>query len=589
MRNRQLTAVLLMILLCLTAALCPATAEETFVCRGELSWLGGLPEYELPAVRSRSDLETYLVSQLQKLPASIDVSAYGIAERDFGQLYWGILNEHPELFYVDGMFFYQKKNGIVTAIQPKYLSGGEELEGRIAAFEAAVDRIVDYASASTTDVGKLLLVNDYICMHYCYDESNSVFSAEQFFLKGKGVCQAYTMAYKAVLNELGFTNTVVSSSAMGHMWNVVLLDGSWYHVDVTWNDPLNDKPLRAMHRNFLLSDAAMQDRDHYGWTQKVTASDTRYDSFFWRSVNQPIPAQGDKLFYMDPNAARSAEKLYSWQPGTGSKLLYTFNAYDLGGSYDVGYDPLALSNGRLFYLVGKRIYSVDLTGSDRRLENTFQADGQYPYSAVFSQEENRMKIALASESSHAYQQILTVWASLPESLSFANGTICGKPGQSYEAKAVFVPAYSSMPCTYTSSDPAVAGVDAAGRITALSPGVAMITAAAAGGLKAECAVVVHYSNALWLPSGLKTLEESSFEGSAVRDVIVPEGTLSIGKRAFANCSRLDMITIPASVTEIAADAFAGTTGLTVLCTEGSAAHSFAVKNSMPHCILRELP
>jgi hypothetical protein len=146
-----------------------------------------------------------------------------------------------------------------------------------------------------------------------------------------------------------------------------------------------------------------------------------------------------------------------------------------------------------------------------------------------------------------------------------------------------------MPCTYASSDPEVARVDASGKLTALSTGATKITAVAECGLKAECLLIVFSSEPLRLPSALKTLEESSFEGSAARDVILPDGLLSIGKRAFANCSQLGMIAIPDSVATIAPDAFAGSDGVMVLCTEGSAAHSFALRNGIAFQLLAALP
>ena len=52
---------------------------------------------------------------------------------------------------------------------------------------------------------------------------------------------------------------------------------------------------------------------------------------------------------------------------------------------------------------------------------------------------------------------------------------------------------------------------------------------------------------------------------------------TIGPRAFKDCSALHRITIPASVTEIAEDAFEGCTNLTVVCEQDSAAWFFALE------------
>ena len=77
-----------------------------------------------------------------------------------------------------------------------------------------------------------------------------------------------------------------------------------------------------------------------------------------------------------------------------------------------------------------------------------------------------------------------------------------------------------------------------------------------------------------LPSALKVIEEEAFEGVTVDKVVIPAGTTTIGSRAFADSS-LIYIVIPDSVTSIASDAFDGVSGLTIQCSEGSAADTFA--------------
>lgn len=78
-----------------------------------------------------------------------------------------------------------------------------------------------------------------------------------------------------------------------------------------------------------------------------------------------------------------------------------------------------------------------------------------------------------------------------------------------------------------------------------------------------------------LPEMLKTVDEEAFLGARFRSVELPEGMTKIGARAFKNCSRLEQIMIPASVTVIAEDAFEGVSGFVIFCPEGSAAEAYA--------------
>lgn len=82
-----------------------------------------------------------------------------------------------------------------------------------------------------------------------------------------------------------------------------------------------------------------------------------------------------------------------------------------------------------------------------------------------------------------------------------------------------------------------------------------------------------------LPSSLETIGIGAFYGcTALSSVSVPGGTKTIADEAFAECSSLRSIAIPASVTSISDDAFYGCDSLTIKCSEGSAAHEFALAN-----------
>lgn len=74
------------------------------------------------------------------------------------------------------------------------------------------------------------------------------------------VCEGYARAFKVLCDELGIPCVLTSGTARlnaedtpeSHMWNYVELDGQWYAVDVTWNDPMiksNPKAVISGHES----------------------------------------------------------------------------------------------------------------------------------------------------------------------------------------------------------------------------------------------------------------------------------------------------------------------------------------------------
>ena len=58
------------------------------------------------------------------------------------------------------------------------------------------------------------------------------------FVNHKTVCRGYAYAAQYLLHELGIACTTVEGTAKGtdHAWNLVVLDGEYYFMDVTWGN-----------------------------------------------------------------------------------------------------------------------------------------------------------------------------------------------------------------------------------------------------------------------------------------------------------------------------------------------------------------
>ena len=75
----------------------------------------------------------------------------------------------------------------------------------------------------------------------------------------------------------------------------------------------------------------------------------------------------------------------------------------------------------------------------------------------------------------------------------------------------------------------------------------------------------------------------------VKEINIQNGFEKIGNVCFKNCTSLEKITIPYTVTEIGAYAFDGCSDFTIYCYENSYAHTYAVENNIPFVLLEIKP
>lgn len=163
-------------------------------------------------------------------------------EAEFEKIFTCVMNDHPEIFYVDGYTFIRYERGGVPegcAFSGSYLYDGQETARRMKAIEDKAERILAGAP-SGGDYEKIKYVYEYLVTHTEYQlgaaDNQNLCSV---FLSGRSVCQGYAKAAQYLLERLGIecifvTGTVEEGES--HAWNVVRLDGAYYHVDITWGD-----------------------------------------------------------------------------------------------------------------------------------------------------------------------------------------------------------------------------------------------------------------------------------------------------------------------------------------------------------------
>lgn len=168
--------------------------------------------------------------------------------------------DNPELFYID-----ITKINLITEITTKAFSttyrisiggnGNSYLSDHFYSLENVVNEIqnienikYDIISRTTNNqVENLKIVHDYLVenIEYDVDAGKNVYNVYGALVNKKAVCEGYARAYKLILDDLGIPCIIacgVAENSSGdiesHAWNYVQIDGNWYAVDVTWDDPI---------------------------------------------------------------------------------------------------------------------------------------------------------------------------------------------------------------------------------------------------------------------------------------------------------------------------------------------------------------
>lgn len=185
-----------------------------------------------------------------------------ILENAFQSSLNALIYDNPKLFYIDitKMYLYTETTTVVMKktyrvyIGPEegktYLAQGfnseEDVKYALKQIEAIVENIK--SSLTGTDYLKLKTIHNYLIDNIEYDKTISqpnIFNIYGALVNKVTVCEGYAKSFKYILDGIGIKSMFIcgvgtnsNGQSESHAWNYVKLNGMWYAVDVTWDDPL---------------------------------------------------------------------------------------------------------------------------------------------------------------------------------------------------------------------------------------------------------------------------------------------------------------------------------------------------------------
>jgi len=113
-----------------------------------------------------------------------------------------------------------------------------------------------------SDYQKVKAIHNYIINQVSYDKSLKKHTAYNALINKSVVCEGYSLAAYRLFLDAGLSSRVITGKADGgaHSWNIVKVNGKWYNIDLTWDDPITSNGKSVLRYDyFLKNNKAFQD------------------------------------------------------------------------------------------------------------------------------------------------------------------------------------------------------------------------------------------------------------------------------------------------------------------------------------------
>lgn len=196
----------------------------------------------------------------------------------------------------------------------------QALDSQMKAYaEVEADQIISrIITPKMTEDEKEKAIHNYIIKNTKYDVENyrnntiprESYSPYGVLVLGCGVCQGYAEATQMLCTKAGLQCLVIHGEAYsegnwgGHAWNLIKINGVWYHLDTTWDDPYPDRGREVQYNYFNLTDQEIG-TNHRWDKSKYPAATTHYKNVFTMDLIDKIMLKiNSDANLNDPEAAK---------------------------------------------------------------------------------------------------------------------------------------------------------------------------------------------------------------------------------------------------------------------------------------------
>ena len=207
-----------------------------------------------------------ILGRLPGFPESIKVK--NLDSDALSRVFSALALDQPLLFQISTTHYKTRTlpSGLVSAFIPEYRIGQEEYAAQCEALAKACEAFT--VPADGTEFDCELALHDQLVRLCAYSEEfeqpvkSTAYGA---LVEGSAACEGYARAMQLLLDLQGIPCYIVTGEASnlsgftgGHAWNKARIEGDWYQVDATWNDPVTEDGSHVTsHAYFNVTDAEL--------------------------------------------------------------------------------------------------------------------------------------------------------------------------------------------------------------------------------------------------------------------------------------------------------------------------------------------
>lgn len=198
-----------------------------------------------------------------------EIACHGCTVSQVQKIYRYLKLDVPELFYIKNIRIrYLSENALHCTVLPEYRFTISQSRDTLISMSNSCKDLADKCK-QYSDFQKEKAIHDYIASTVKYKDTEAPYSHEApgAILFKIGVCEGIAKAFKYLSDQLGLHSVVVFGTSYeqgnegGHAWNLVNINGVFYHVDTTYDCTISSTCIRYDY--FNLSDKDIQSSHHW--------------------------------------------------------------------------------------------------------------------------------------------------------------------------------------------------------------------------------------------------------------------------------------------------------------------------------------